>query len=241
MGGMWALAVLFSVGAPEPAADAAGFLWPAGAGGPIRYAPREGDLVLYSRRDLPMVIFYGFARIGHPHHCGLVVALDDAGVAVLESGATVVPGQRVALLDVPGRFCGHVRDVPDGVIWVRRVRRPLTPEESARLTAFACAQLGKPFAPYLRLALLALPGRLGRPSRPDQCNWYCSELAAAALYAAGLWPAGEPPGEVAPADLFFDDIDLSRLWEPPARWTPCPCPPAGLPRFFPRQWLSAGR
>src|SRR5262249_28320940 len=128
---------------------------------------------------------------------------------------------------------------PARVIGARGPRRPLTPDESVRLTTFACAQLGKPFAPYWRLVLLMLPGRGGRPSRPDQRDWYCAELVCAALAAAGLWPGDGPPGRVFPADLFFDDFDLSGQWEPPARWTPCPCPPAHRPMFFRRGWLRA--
>ena len=65
--------------------------------------------------------------------------------------------------------------------------------------------------------------------------------AAAALSAAGLWPSSEQPGKTSPAGLFFDHPDLSGLWERPARWTPCPCPPSHPRLFFPRLWLSANR
>src|SRR5262245_31284215 len=170
MGWALALAWLCGTGAPTPP-PTVGYLWPCRAGAPVPYTPREGDLVFYSRRDLPMVFFYAFARTGHPHHSGVVVRVGDE-VMVLESGATVVPGQRVGLLDLPGRFCEHLSHGPDRVIWVRRVKRPLAPDESARLTAFACSQLGKPFASYARLALIALPGRLGGPSSPGQGSWY---------------------------------------------------------------------
>src|SRR5262245_29252776 len=140
MGGVWALAVLFGLGAPTSVADAAGFLWPDGDGGPVPYTPRTGDRIFYSRRDLPMAVRFSMARTGHPHHTGLVIGTDGGPPLVLEVGTTVVPEQRVALLAIPWRFCEHLSHGRDRVIWVRRIRRPLTPDETERLRAFAWAQ-----------------------------------------------------------------------------------------------------
>ena len=125
-------------------------------------------------------------------------------------------------------------------VWVRTIRRPLSPDESARLSAFAESQMGKPYSSLVRVVALAVPCLPGREFRLDQDNWFCSELVSGALMCAGMWPSDRNPSRVVPADLFFDScIDLSATWEPPARWTAEPGPPDVGPLFFPRRrWLD---
>lgn len=226
--------------AQPPSAPAVGFVWPRGADCCEVYQPREGDLIFFTNRNLFMFLALGLARTGHPHHAGIVVGDFEGRPALLEAGCITVRGQHVALLDVSRRLHGFVEKGDDHIVWVRRVKRPLTPDESARLSGFAWSQLGKPYASCLRLALIALPGHPGGGCRPGQGDWYCSELAAAALFAAGLWPAPAPPAHVVPADLFFGRAP-DCLWEPPARWTPGPCPPTNRPWFFLRERLLEPR
>jgi hypothetical protein len=124
-------------------------------------------------------------------------------------------------------------------VWVRRRRLPLTPEQSARLTAFAEAQDGKPFA-VVRLAAQVTPFRSRGPLRTwfvggphgDRRSWFCSELVVECCVAAGLMdPATARPAATYPRDLFFgrslnlyldSHLDLEPGWWPPARWAEQP-------------------
>src|SRR5262249_56526119 len=74
-----------------------------------------------------------------PDHMGMVVAMPDGRAAILEAGADCVP--KVFLIDAVSRLQGY-----DGLIWIRRLRCPLTPEQSAALTDFALRQEGKRYA-----------------------------------------------------------------------------------------------
>src|SRR5262249_32918889 len=130
-------------------------------------------------------------------------------------------------------------------VWVRRRRMPLTAEQSARLTAFAEAQAGKPFA-VLRLMGQLTPFRsrgpvrtwfVGRP-HGERRSYFCSELVLEACVAAGLLdPVTTRPAATYPRDLFFGrslnlyldrHLCLEPDWDPPARWTECPCPEAAV-------------
>jgi hypothetical protein len=127
-------------------------------------------------------------------------------------------------------------------LWIRRRRTPLTAEQSARLTAFCAAQVGKPFA-SLRILAQVTPLRSRGPIRTeyvgkphgDRPRWFCAELVVEALCAAGLLdPATARPAATYPRDLFYDrspnpwlnqHLNLSCGWYPPAQWTDCPAEP----------------
>ena len=113
------------------------------------------------------------------------------------------------------------------------------------LAAFAAAQDGKRFA-LIRLGAQLTPLRSRGPLRtfvmgkPDanRCSYFCSELVMNACVAAGLLdPRRTRPAATYPHDLFYDHsfnlfnalfLRLARCWEPPARWTSCPVPEAGV-------------
>ncbi len=110
---------------------------------------------------------------------------------------------------------------------MRRLRVPLSAEQSARLTAFALEQTGKRFA-WLRLILEVTPfrahgllhSRLFGSACIDRHRWFCSELVVAALAVAGIVdPNVMKPNAIYPRDLFRDwPFDLKPCWEEPRRW-----------------------
>src|SRR5262249_42395587 len=152
---------------------------------------------------------------------------------------------RVSLLDLEPQLAGYACKER---VWIRRRCVPLTAEQSARLTAFALAVNGKPFAVVrllgpltgLRTRTALNIERRGKPFAAEFClgdtrglrrSYYCSELVAEACVAAGLLcPHTTRPAAMYPRDFFFgrsrnkfidEHLDLS-AWEPPARWTSCP-------------------
>lgn len=184
------------------------------------YLPQPGDIVLYEHESLRTRFLYTLARTGKPYHSGLVVKLPDGRPAILEAGP--YDYLHVYLMDALPRMRSH-----EGAVWVRRRRVPLTPEESARLTAFALEQTGKRFALF-RIMLAVTPfrahgvlhGRVFGSARIDRSSWFCSELVIATLAVAGLIdPHVIKPNTVYPRDLFVDHpFDLKPCWEEPRRW-----------------------
>jgi hypothetical protein len=128
---------------------------------------------------------------------------------------------------------------PDGPVWIRKRRVPLTCEESARLAEFAQLQMGKKFAVW-RMCAQVTPLRsrgnirtrwLGGPHGPDRWSYFCSELCMeTCVYAGLLDPATTRPAATYPHDIFMDQsnnrwlnqwLKLYPCWDPPARWTSC--------------------
>jgi hypothetical protein len=121
-------------------------------------------------------------------------------------------------------------------VWIRRRSVLLTPEQRARLTAFAEAQDGKRFA-WVRLVGQLTPFRargpvrtnfLGRP-HGERSSYFCSELVLEACLVAGILDGDTVrPAATYPCDLFLDcsrnpyidrTLKLQCWWDPPARWT----------------------
>lgn len=184
------------------------------------YYPQPGDIVLYAHQSLRSRFFYTLARTGKPYHAGIVVNLPDGRPAILEAGP--YDYLHVYLMDALPRMRTH-----PGTVWVRRLRTPLSPEQSARLTAFALEQTGKRFALF-RLILEVTPFRAHGPlhrrvfgsARIDRSSWFCSELVIASLAVAGVVdPHDIKPNTVYPRDLFRDRrLDLNPCWQEPRRW-----------------------
>jgi hypothetical protein len=205
---------------PTLAGEGVGRLSPRGEA----YVPRAGDLVFYSDRSVPWRLLYALAHTGPPFHVGIVVDLPGGRPGVLEAGA--FDSMEVLLMDLPPRLRAH-----NGTVWVRRLRNPLSPEQSARLTSFALAQTAKRYA-LVRLAREITPLRAHGPlggylfgsPRVDRDTWFCSELTVAAACVAGLLdPQAMRPNTVYPRDLFLDrPHDLRARWHEPALWGPGP-------------------
>lgn len=188
------------------------------------YFPQPGDIVLYDHKSLRSRFFYTLAHTGKPYHSGIVVNLPNGRPAILEAGP--YDYVHVYLMDALPRMRTHT-----GTIWVRRLRVPLTPEQSVRLTHFALHQTGKGFALF-RIVLEVTPFRahgalhsriFGSP-KTERHGWFCSELVIAAMAVAGLVdPHIVKPNTVYPRDLFLDyPFDLEPGWEEPRRWMCAP-------------------
>lgn len=186
------------------------------------YVPREGDLFLMDDHNRLVQRFFEMVGSGAPLHVTIVFRRPDGRLALLEAGPNCV--YKVFLLDLEPRL----RDY-DGTILVRRLKTPLTEEQSRRLTDFASAQEGKGYALF-RLALQGTPCRPRGPLRTalfgktvlDRDRWTCSEITAAALVAAGLLDGKRyPANSMYPRDFAYDETyDLRTLYDEPGLWRP---------------------
>jgi hypothetical protein len=194
------------------------------------YVPQPGDIMLATDSNWFWILTHALALAFQPDHSGVVVALPDGSLGVLEAGPNDCLHVRIEPL-LP-----HLKEYSEqGQVWIRKRKTPLTPEQSAALTEFALRQSGKWFAlPRLGGQLTLFRSRgplrtyfLGKP-RGDRAGYFCSELVTESLVAAGLIdPATARPAATYPRDLFFDKslnlylrrhFSLACGWEPPARW-----------------------
>jgi hypothetical protein len=202
--------------------------------GPTRpYQPQPGDLMFSSDHRFASLMGHYLSRSGPPNHSMIVFRRSDGRLAVLESGAygNLRLGVDAAEVDEHLRIYAGM-----GSIWVRCRRAPLTPEQSAALTEFAEAELGKPFARlrvYAQLTPIRSRGMLrtavlGRPNA-DKTKYFCSELVMNAMVAACMVPAPTArPSATFPRDMFFGRSfnrfvnrgveTINGDWEPPAHW-----------------------
>jgi hypothetical protein len=199
------------------------------------YHPQPGDIFLATDRGFFAQLGHRLAGAASPHHSGLVVAMPDGDMGLLEAGPHNT--LRVRILDVYSHARSH--ECNGEVVWFRQRAVPLTCEESERLTEFALAQNGKPFA-VLRLVGQLTPFRCRGPMRTrvlarphgDRVSYFCSELVTEACVAAGLLdPARARPAATYPCDLFHGqsrnrfldrNLEINDAWLPPARWTSTP-------------------
>lgn len=199
------------------------------------YTPQPGDIFLATDQDRLGRLGHALAGGAGVHHSGIVFRTSTGELAILESGP--FNNGRVDAL-VPFEHMGKHVEHGDRV-WIRRRLTPLTCEQSARLTAFAEAQVGKPFAsarvygqllPFRSRGILRTPF-LGKP-QGDRPDYFCSELVMECLVAAGVIDARTArPAATYPRDLFFGSsripylnrhLRLEDQWQAPARWVSCP-------------------
>jgi hypothetical protein len=190
----------------------------------IPYLPQPGDLLLYDDHNK----FHHFAcrlvKTDAPVHSGMIVAREDGTPAAFEITGDTVVFARVHILDVMTRMSRY-----PGSVMVRRIRQPLTPEQSHELTCFAESQLGKRFAVH-RILLQASPINCRSGLRKEvfghtyynRHRWFCSELVAAACAKINLIdPHQYPANTIYPRDFAYDEMmDLSALYHPPLNWVP---------------------
>jgi hypothetical protein len=197
------------------------------------YVPQPGDIFLATDQAIWAKIGHWIAGAAGVHHSGIVFARSHGDLGLLEAGP--FNSLKVEILDPIDHMRDHVR-VGDHV-WIRQRRIPLTPEQSARLTMFAEAQEGKPFAVW-RLLGQVTPFRSRGPIRTwflgpphgDRSSYFCSELVMECCAAAKLLdPSTLRPAATYPRDLFYDwsfnwylngHLHLETGWYPPALWSP---------------------
>lgn len=203
---------------------------PAPRGPAKAYAPKAGDVLLLSDTTPFWTVLYRLALTGRPGHSGIVVTMPDGRLGVLEAGFNDTTRTRLTPLDY------RLAQYP-GSVWVRERLVPLTPEQDARLTAFALAAEGgryavgqfvlqiTPLSPRGPLRTALAPGPRGPGHR-----LFCTEAVLEGAAHAGLVDARTVrPSATYPQDLFYDRsrnpyIDrhppLLAGWAPPAQWTP---------------------
>lgn len=199
--------------------------WPA-----TNYRPKPGDVLVMSDTNRFWTFLYRLALTGRPGHGGVVVTLPDGRLGALEAGYDGTLWTRLTPLD-------YKLHAYPGTLWVRERLVPLTPEEDARLTAFAVAAADRRYATgkFLFMPTQFTPrgpfrtSHVGRPAGLGG-KYTCAELILEALAHAGLIDARTTrPGATYPQDLFYDRsrnpyIDrhppLADGWGPPQQWAP---------------------
>jgi hypothetical protein len=185
------------------------------------YIPREGDLLFFDNHSTFMTRVYKLVGTDGPRHAAIVYRRTDGSLASLEAGANWA--LKVEAIDVDKRLHDY-----DGTILVRRLKQPLTAEQSKKLTEFCTAQEGKSYA-VGRIALQLTPFRPRGLLNPvfgktalDRDRWICSELVASAATAAEILSAKlVHANALFPRDLCYDDtVDLTPHYELPALWYP---------------------
>jgi hypothetical protein len=216
---------------PLPAEAPVGYLWfyRADDNWPARkevvpYQPREGDLIFFDDQSKFWTFLYAIARTAPPFHVGIVVKRPDGQLAVLEAGPDDT--LHVYVLDLVPRLQTFL-----GVLQVRRCKVVLSPEQSARLTAFAVTQEGKHYAVW-RLLLQGTPcktrGGLWRhklaKTRFERNRWLCAEIAVTAAELVGLMDPNVIKGtNTYPLDIIDDHMyALLPVYEEYAYWAPLP-------------------
>jgi hypothetical protein len=202
----------------HPSADPSG-----GAMGVAPYQPQPGDIILFNEFNRLYDFLFRLAHTSPPTHAGIVIQREDGSPALLDLLGPSVIGAHVAIVDIPPRLSTY-----PGVMMVRQVRQPLSQGQSAELTRFARAQVGKEFAAK-RLALQVTPFRARTGLRRycfghtylDRQRWICSELVVAAACAARILDADAyPANAIYPHDLAYDEwIDLSHRYSSPLPWS----------------------
>ncbi len=197
------------------------------------YTPQPGDIMLRMDNSIFWRVTHYMALAFDPNGSGIVYARPDGTLAILEAGPndTLWVGTPDCL--------PHLKEYAEARVWIRRRRCPLTPDQSARLTAFALAQDHKRFA-LIRLGGQLMPFRSRGPIRTcfigkpygDRQAWFCSELVCESCVAAGLMdPESTRPSATYPRDLFYghsfnpylnSHLRVNDDWYPPARWTDHP-------------------
>lgn len=208
------------------------------------YCPQPGDIFLCTGRETWAKLGHFAAGTAAPQHSGIVILRPDGTFGLLEAGPhNSLHCHVMDLLPQLASYAAIER------VWIRRRRVPLTPDQCARLTCFATAQDGKPFALFRMLGQLT-PFRCRGDWRTEywggphgeRFSYFCSELVTESCVAAGLFDSAVTrPAATYPRDLFFgrsrnrfidEHLDMCE-WEPPARWTACPGAEPELGRHHP--------
>ncbi len=203
-----------------------GFLLTSGTNGEwntTAYIPQPGDIILFDAFNRLHHALYKLANTGGPTHATIVVAGPDGSPALLDILGPTHAFAKVEVVDIKSRLANY-----NGGIMVRRVKQPLTPLQSQRLTEFAFAQDGKRFA-LGRVILLVTPfcprtglrHSLFARTEFDRNRWFCSELVVAACTVSGVLDGSRCPANATyPRDLAFDErFDFSPYYHPPLSWT----------------------
>ena len=188
----------------------------------VPYLPQPGDIVLYDNRNKFHHFVYKIAHTKAPIHASIVINREDGTPALLELTGPLCITAKVVIMEVQPRLASY-----PGPIMVRRLREPLTPEQSHEMTSFAQAQVGKRFA-LGRILLQATPFNAHAGVLRSLCGhtylnrnrWFFSEMVVAAGTKANVFdPKVHFANATYPRDLAFDEtMDISSHYHPPLEW-----------------------
>ncbi len=179
------------------------------------YTPQPGDIWICSSKNMPTRCFFKLMTGEYCTHAVIVVRDGNSELRVLSAQKGAV----VQLFKLEEYFAfGTER------IWVRQVAEPLSLESSERLTRFAEAQAGKPYAqfryliklPFVTPIISDVSGELRLDELYAGEEWFCSELVVAAGQVAGLLNERIRPLSTDPGDLFHLK---GRSWKRPLEWS----------------------
>ncbi len=190
----------------------------------IPYQPQPGDLILCDDHNRFYHFIFNIVNTAPPTHVAMVIEGADGKPALFEMTGPWTVTATVKVHDISARLNSYPGD-----IMVRRLREPLTPEQSRELTQFAYAQKGKRFA-VGRIILQVTPfcprtglrHTLFGQTYLNRNRWFCSELVVAACTKARiLSPTFCRANATYPRDLAADErINLSHVYLPPVPWSP---------------------
>ena len=186
------------------------------------YVPQPGDVILFDDHDKLWTAIYRMVGTSSPLHSAIVFRRPNGRIALLEAGYQLK--LKVFILEVVPRLHNH-----SGTILIRRLKTPLSPEQSDKLAQFALAQEGKSYS-LGRLLMQVTPIRPRGPIRRallgrtllNRDRWTCSELVVAAATSCGILnPSIYFANAMYPHDIAYDeDFDLSPYYYEPVLWYP---------------------
>jgi hypothetical protein len=192
--------------------------------GPVPYFPQAGDIVLYDDQSRFHHFCYHLAGTDAPTHVAMVVESADHKAVLFDLTGPTYRSAKAIFVEVMPRLTSY-----GGAIQVRRLHQPLTPEQSAELTAFAHSQEGKCIA-LTRGILQATPFCCRKGLRRhlfghtylSRKRWLCSELVTAGVASVHLIdPDVFLANTIYPRDLAYDETyDLSGVYQPAVEWSP---------------------
>lgn len=174
------------------------------------YQPQAGDLILYHTHDEPRGTLTGLVTGDMITHSGIVVEDAEGKFWLMHAvtrGVVVEPLMEALLND------------PDD-IYIRTLKKPLTPEKNKTLSQFAKNEEGKPFKKN-DLAITTTPHTRKMPPPKTRDTYFCSQLVSTACVTADIIRSDKNgvyinPNGITPADLFGNKrLDLRGIWENP--------------------------
>ena len=204
-----------------------GYLVPAAANNvnpqAITYQPRPGDIILCEDYNRFYHIIFRLASTAPPTHAAIVVARADGSPALLDLTGPHTLTAKVIIHDIEPRLKNY-----PGTVMVRRIREPLTTDQTVALRRFAETESGKSFA-FPRVVLMGTPFCARTGLRRElfgktyltRDRWFCSEMVVSACASAGIVDGKRCcANATCPRDLAVDEtLDLSRIYHPPVPWS----------------------
>lgn len=164
------------------------------------YEPAPGDVLAFSGRG-PVAWLIHLATLSRYAHVAIVA--EHGGRPLLFESTTladspcIIQGERVS---GPQAHNAHARIASAGCrVWLAKPYWPLVPWESAMLTQWLLAQLGKGYD--YREAAVSASRVLKRVKTGTDSLWYCSEMLVAAFQSIRrIAPPPQLQGPVDPSD-----------------------------------------